>query len=366
MVGDRRPEIIGAGMSRFAPCLAERSLEELIYETCREVLNAFGVSPRDLDHVAIASSDIVDGRAISMMVTAASAAGYGRDVINSSSSGDHALVLSCLRILAGRSRFGLVAAWGKPSEAPLALGDSLALDPFYQRGLRLERTAFLGLQAARYLARQPEAEARGAALVEQRLAGARANPRSARFDASALMGADGEAVVAWPLRRRDLPPPTDGAVALLVAAPEVARSISPRRAAIRGFGWATDAYWLGDRDPSRLPALEGAVTRARAMAGPGADAVAVAEVCDLSSYHEQMITETLRLPDRAVVNPSGGLRASNPEFGAGLCRVAEAFLQVTGQAGPCQVSGATRALAHGAAGLGAPSHTVFLLEGVRA
>ncbi len=377
MPSDTAPEIVGVRMSRFAACLAEVSLEELIYQTCRDLLRDLGLSARDLDHVALASSDMVDGRAISMMVTAGSAAGYGRDVINSSSSGEHALVLSAVRILAGRGRLGLVAAWGKPSEAPLAVGDSLSLDPFYQRALRLERTAFLGLQAARYLARRPEAAADAAAVVERRLASARRNLRSALSGTEATPGgpvpsgaaASGRAddVVAWPLRRRDVPPPTDGAVAMVVATPEVARGIAARRAAIRGLGWASDAYWLGDRDVTRLPALAEAWSTARRRAG-GAPPLDVVELSDISPYHEMMVCEALGLSGkdgaRVVVNPSGGLRASNPEFGAGLCRVAEAALQVMGQADPCQVNGARWALGHGVAGLGATTHTVVLLEGV--
>jgi acetyl-CoA C-acetyltransferase len=46
------------------------------------------------------------------------------------------------------------------------------------------------------------------------------------------------------------------------------------------------------------------------------------------------------------INPSGGVLSSNPIGASGMCRFAEAALQVRGMAGEHQVDGARRALGH--------------------
>jgi hypothetical protein len=66
------------------------------------------------------------------------------------------------------------------------------------------------------------------------------------------------------------------------------------------------------------------------------------------------------------VNPSGGVLSSNLYGGSGLLRAAEAALQVRHEAGPVQVAGARRALAHGMSapsGAAARTDCVVVLEG---
>jgi acetyl-CoA C-acetyltransferase len=107
----------------------------------------------------------------------------------------------------------------------------------------------------------------------------------------------------------------------------------------------------------------------------------VAEVHDLTSYHELMAYEALgwteegaasRLVDEGTtgmegslpVNPSGGALSTNLGGGTGLARVAEAALQVMGNAEGRQVEART-ALAHGASALAgsvAQSHGVVILR----
>ena len=51
------------------------------------------------------------------------------------------------------------------------------------------------------------------------------------------------------------------------------------------------------------------------------------------------------------VNTSGGVLSGNPVTVAGMARVAEIFLQLRGEAGERQVSGASIGLAHGVTGI---------------
>jgi acetyl-CoA C-acetyltransferase len=149
---------------------------------------------------------------------------------------------------------------------------------------------------------------------------------------------------------------------------------------IKGVGHCADAYHLGDRDLADTAALEAAAKRAYDMAGvndPMKD-IDVAELYDAFSYMELMWMEGLGLCrqgeagamiDRGVtemkgnlpVNPSGGVLSAHAVQVAGLARIAEAVLQLRGEAGARQVDGAKVALAHGIEGACGQGHCVFVL-----
>jgi acetyl-CoA C-acetyltransferase len=63
------------------------------------------------------------------------------------------------------------------------------------------------------------------------------------------------------------------------------------------------------------------------------------------------------------VNPSGGVLSAHAVQVAGLARIAEAVLQLRGEAGQRQVEGARVALAHGIEGACGQGHCVFVLQG---
>ncbi len=61
------------------------------------------------------------------------------------------------------------------------------------------------------------------------------------------------------------------------------------------------------------------------------------------------------------INPSGGVLSGVPTLVAGISRVAEAVLQLRGEAGARQVPGAKMALAHGTGGPCGQLHCVIIL-----
>jgi acetyl-CoA C-acetyltransferase len=141
-----------------------------------------------------------------------------------------------------------------------------------------------------------------------------------------------------------------------------------------------ETHYLGDRDLADCDALTKAAKKAYIMAGirsPLRD-VDVAEISEEYTYQELMWMEGLgfcdrgeagRLIDRGVtkmggripVNPSGGVLSGNPVNVAGLARVAEAVLQLRGEAGDRQVEGAKTALAHGVTGVCGQHQCVLIL-----
>ena len=62
------------------------------------------------------------------------------------------------------------------------------------------------------------------------------------------------------------------------------------------------------------------------------------------------------------VKLSGGMLNGNPLMLGGAARVAEAYLQLRGDAGDRQVEGANKAIAHGTTGACGQHHGVLILE----
>jgi len=153
------------------------------------------------------------------------------------------------------------------------------------------------------------------------------------------------------------------------------------RAWIEGLGWAVDIYDACSGDAPHLNSLRKSSERAYRAAGiknPLRE-IDVAEVSDVSAYHEIMIYEALgfcgegegkelvadgitKTDGELPINPSGGVLCSNPIFASSLVRVAEAYLQVTGKAGKRQVGKSDVALAQGFTALSTRGSCVAVLK----
>jgi acetyl-CoA C-acetyltransferase len=104
----------------------------------------------------------------------------------------------------------------------------------------------------------------------------------------------------------------------------------------------------------------------------------VAELYEAFTYQELMWTEGLGFCNKGdggkllekgeteregslPVNPSGGCLSAHAVIAAGLIRMAEATLQVRGEAGKRQIDGVKTALAHGINGPCGQAHCVWIL-----
>ena len=367
--------IAGAAQSGYWLRGSPARLEDLIFETTRAALDDAGVSRDDVDSVVIAASDAVDGRCISSMLTAHAAGAYLKDEIKAADEGSFALIVAALRLLAGEFHTSLVVSWSKPSEGPYELIQTLSTDPFFHRPLGLNHVTSAALMASAYQKRfGPDEDAPGNVVLKNRANGRRNRLISGAAEVTAAEVRNSR-YVAYPLRAIEVAPPADGACALVLTTEERARDLKQRPVYLRGMGWATETYYLGERDLTRFGALETAARRAYDMAGIGdpLSALDVAEVYDATAWHAMLAYEALGFcgpgesgafakSGRLETNPSGGCLSAYPVFSAGLTRAIEAYLQVSGRAGEHQVRNAGVALAHGATGMAGQSHAVFLVS----
>jgi len=363
-----QPAVIGCAILPTVPPDRE-SLEELIYRVTRLALADAKLEIDDIDGIVVAANDQFDGRAISVMAASGSVGGVDRDILSTPSAAEHAFVLGALRIATGQFRTQLVVAWSPTEASPLYEAERLAADPYFHRQLPLDELAAAGLQAGALEHAAPGTRAAAlAVLAKNRRQGARAYPSLAQPGGDNL-----GPVTRWPLREGMVGTPVTGAVAMVLAgADEVSRRGVPDPVWVRGMGWATEGSFLGDRDLARLTSLDAAAGQAYGEAGidDPARAFQLAEVADGTPYQELLACEGLRLRRREdwdqapaiPVNLSGGSLTANPLFCTGLIRIAEVAQQLRGRAGPHQVEGARRGVAHAASGFAMQYNTVIVLD----
>ena len=369
--------VVGIGQVGYEKA-PDTALDDLIFEAVNKALSDAGVDLHSIDSVIIACSDQIDGRAISSMITSCAAGCHLKDEINTASASEHAALVAYMRIRAGIDQMSLVVSWSKCSEAPVTQVENLSAEPFFERDLAITQVTAAAMQAAAYRELCGVSEESVARVVTESLAKGAKNPHVPAGRVRDIASVLGSPYWCWPLRELEMPPFSDGACALVMASSEVAEGLASPKAWIKGVGWASSTYWMGDRETSALGSTRIAAEKAYEMAGvkDPTEEADVVELQDISAYHWFMACEALGLaaPGRAsdlltgqgsrvAINPSGGALSANPYFATGLVRLAEAALQVQGRADQRQVVGAKVAIAHALSGLGGQSASVFVLSG---
>jgi acetyl-CoA C-acetyltransferase len=375
--------IVGVGQTRHRGPGGNLAYYEIAFEAARAALQDTGLTRGDIDTVLASGWDVLDGRTISDMYLVPAAGGYLKDSAKVADDGVLAFAYAYMRIASGAFDTALVMGHGH-AEGPIELVSNVTMDPFFYRPLGMSATAALALQVSSYTARYGVSEGQAAAVAEKNRRQGVNNPYAHLRSVVTRDQVLASKMVAWPLREFDCPPVSVGAVALILCSEDRAKRIASTWATVEGIGWATSSYYIGATDLWRLGALASATQQAYAMAGIG-DPLAdldVAEVHDVTSYHELMAYEAMgwaqegsgsrlleegatSMEGRLPVNPSGGALSTNIGAGTGLLRVAEAALQVTGRADGRQVKART-ALAHGMSGLAGSigqTHGVVILRG---
>jgi acetyl-CoA acetyltransferase len=320
---------------------AHRNEVEMLMPVVEEVFAAIGVTKNDMGFVCSGSSDYLVGAPFSF-VSALDAVGVWPPMREShvEMDGAWALYEAWTMLTAGDADTALVYSFGRSSPGDLAKVLTLQLDPYYLAPLWPDPVALAALQARALLDAGLATEEDFAAVAARSRRDAKANPNaqvSGDHSVEELMEED---YVAAPLRRHTLPPVTDGAAAVVLAAGDRARELCERPAWITGIDHRIETHQLGARDLTTSPST--ALAGRRAGIGEGA-AVDVAELHAPFAPQELVLRRALGLGDSVAVNPSGGALAANALMVAGLLRVGEAARRVMD-------GSARRALAHATSG----------------
>jgi acetyl-CoA C-acetyltransferase len=182
-------------------------------------------------------------------------------------------------------------------------------------------------------------------------------------------------IVADPISLFDASPIGDGAAALLL----VPAAKAPDAVYVAGSAAATDTLAIHDReDPLWLKAAEQSARRAYAQAGVGPEDVDMFELHDAFSIMAALSLESngfvergggVRMAQRGdifadgsfPISTMGGLKGRGHPVGAtGLYQLAEAALQLLGEAGDAQIDGINVAMTQNVGGSGATIATHIL------
>ncbi len=385
-----RVGIVAAAQTRFLPSRKEVSYGEMIWEVVNKVVAETGLKFEAqerkagepfIDKIISCSEDYWQGRTISDCLYHLEMGALGMDVTKVAGDGAFAFHHAFVSILSGKHDVILVVAYRKESETQRSLIENAGFDPIYLRPLGVDFLVAAAMQANRYMYKYGISEEQCAGVVVKNRKNALLNPFAQEGLEITVDDVLESEMLSYPIKRLDCKPVSDGACAVVLAKEDAAKSITEAPVWVAGFGNCYDAHNPGDRDLSDCLSLEMAARKAYEMAGIGKplEEIHVAEISEEYSYQELLWMEGLgfcgrgqagrlveegmtRIDGSLPVNPSGGVLSGNPSGVSGLVRVAEAFLQLRGDAGRRQIRGAETALAHGFYGQNGQAHGVCILR----
>ena len=282
---------------------------EMLLPVVTEVLKRIACTKSDMGFVCSGSADYLVGGPFSF-VGALDAVGAWPPMRESHVEMDGAFAVyeAWTMLQAGDCDTALVYSFGRSSQSQLDRVLALQLDPYYMAPLWPDPIAMAALQArAMFDAGKATEEDLAAVAARSRVAAVNNSKVSALGDVSVSAMLDEDLIVS-PLRRHAVPPITDGAAAVVLAAGDRARELCSRPAWITGIDHRIETHALGARDltesmSTRL-AAEGA-----GLGGGGASEVDVAELHAPFAHQELILCHALGIDPsagRVSVNPSGG------------------------------------------------------------
>ena len=335
----RRTDGTTNGVEMLMPCFAQ------LYEE-------LGITQADIGFWCSGSSDYLAGRAFSF-ISAIDSIGAVPPINESHVEMDAAWALyeAYIKILTGEVDTALVYGFGKSSAGILRRVLSRQTDPYTVAPLWPDSVSMAGLQARMGIEAGKWDEWQMARVAFDSFANAR------RVDsvepAISLDELIERPFFADPLRRHDIAPITDGAAAIVLAADDRARELRENPAWISGIEHRIESPSLGVRDLTDSPSTRAA---ARAATGGNTRTLDVAEICAPFTHQHLILMDTIRIPGKTKVNPSGGALAAHPMFVAGLERIGFAAQHIWS-------GSAERVLAHATSGPALQQNLVAVMEG---
>jgi acetyl-CoA acetyltransferase len=333
--------------------LAERSEVQLLVPTVADAIRMAGIDRRDIGFTCAGSCDYLTGGPFAF-VSNLEAAGAWPPISESHVEADGAWALYEAWMRLHEEDIDVALAFGSGKSSPSNPAEVWAqqLDPYYLAPLGVDPVSLAGIQARALLDSGHATERDFAEVVARSRRNAKDNPNaqlSGDVDVDTLLA---EPYYRAPLRRHDLPPISDAAVAVVLARGDKARELCPRPAWIRGIDHRIEPHQPGLRDITASSSTTLAARKAGYDGGP----LDVVELSSTFSPQEIVLRTALGLDAGSNINPSGGPLAANAIMAVGLIRIVEAAARIID-------GSAQRALAHATSGPLLQQNLVCLLEG---
>jgi acetyl-CoA acetyltransferase len=330
---------------------------EMLVPTVHAAIAESGIPKADIGFVCSGSLDYLQGGPFAF-VSGLDAVGAWPPIRESHVEMDSAWALyeAWVAIQTGEVDSALVYGFGKSSPGDLHEIMTLQTDPYYVVPLWPSMVDLAALQARAYLEESGHDEKDLAEVAARAQRNGQSNPHAVRKGDTSAEQVLAQPVTHDPLRDADIAPITDGTVAVVIAAGDLARSVCERPAWIRGIEHRIEAHGLGVRDLTQSESTRAAAVAAGIVNGGAGGSIDIAELHAQFSHEELMLAEAIGLNGSTTINPSGGPLASNPVMSAGLVRIGEVARRIW--AGDAQ-----RGVAHATSGPCLQQNLVCLLAG---
>ena len=353
-----RVAIVGVGAVVPRPQSRDASHREMIFDAATRAYADAEITHHEIDSFISVAEDMHEGTSITDEYVPDQLGAVLKPVQTIAGDGMQGVAVAFALIRSGIADLVVVEAHCKPSNI-LRHGDVLemALDPVYERPLRVHPHYIAGLEMRRYLHDTGTTEDAVASVVNKNRRQALANPAAPYGGNVSTSDVLASPPVCEPLRSLEVSSYADGAVVLALASEERARRC-PKPVWIRGIGWASDSPWLARREWSDAVYASLASGMAYQMAGIATptEEIGFAEIDDTYAYKELQHLEAAGLAPRGragaltvagetrregrlPVNSSGGSLGMGYCFDASaLYRIAEVTRQMRGEAGRAQIA----------------------------
>lgn len=369
----RRVAIVGVGQTHHARRRTDVSQAGLVREAVDRALLDAKLTIEDIDSVVVASGPVLFAAVNQPEKWVVDAIGaVQKPLVRITSGGGTGLagaLAGYYQIASGLAGRVLVVAYDKLSEGALQYSISTLYDPFWGREFAV---GIMGFSAAYWRARMDilgHTEEAAAMVAVKNRRNAIQNPYAHVKKEVTVDDVLKSKPLAWPIKLLDVPPISDGAAAVVLAAEPLVAKSSDRPAWIRAMGYFCEADNAAARsllvsEPLAVAARR--IYRAAGITNPRRqfDVVEVQEpyTCFELSYYESLglcapgeaaalIASGATQADGDIpVNVSGGCAGANPIGAAGLIRLIEGAAQVMGKAAGIQVPNAKLALVQSGGG----------------
>jgi len=355
-----RVAIIGVGQTYHTSKRPDVCIPELCNEAIRAALKDAELTIKDIDAVVTGNMELFEGRYHQDLWQVDYVGSYHKPGFRVTTGGTTGGTLACTAFFCSASGlFDVVMAvtFEKQSEGDSRAGLKTVADPLWDRWISTGAIGTFARLGTWYMKESGATEEHAALVRLKADRNACLNPHAhLKLHLNTVEDVLKSEMLVPPLRRLDMCPTSEGACAIIVASEKKAKKLSRKPVWVKDWVEVHNEMRYNRGDPVSLENLEKAaltIYKRNGITNPRHD-ISVAEIYEPSTWAELVWYEAFNFCDKGEaykliergatnrdgefpVNPSGGVIATNPIGATGMIRVAEAALQIRGDAGAHQV-----------------------------
>jgi acetyl-CoA C-acetyltransferase len=340
--------VVGTAQTLLKSAWRDRQHVDLISEAVTKALRGTGLDLGDVGFVIDSGSDILDGRSISNCGFLGAMGAQGKEESRVEDDGLWSALYATMKIASGSANVGVVLAYSKPSESSVQAFFASQTEPFFQRPVGFDHVA--ASPGSRRSGTSPTPAWRRKQSPRSWSMTGRTPPATPAVQSGETPDSGrGHRVALCTLRpspRSTCAQPVDGAVAIIVAAGEIARQVTDRPVWITGMGTAMDEHAFAHTKAWSTGRMRGCSpvclsSRWGQSAGPPCPSSRPAQDhrwanswCSRHSGSPKLVVRWTLYDDEdggPLLNDSGGSLPADPIMATGLVRLSEAALRLSGQ-----------------------------------